>query len=369
MGKHPARRRAEAKASRAAVTIHDVARRAGVSTATVSRAIADPERVAPATREAVIAAITATGYAPNAAARSLRARSTKMVLALLPGIGNSFYTPILNAIEEALSRSGYGMIMGDTRRDHSREAHYDLLVRGGQVDGVLLLTGRLPSPDFASLDATIPINLLCNDIPGFSGLPVVEIQNHEAAETLVTHLLSLGHRRIGHALGPVENAETHGRYSGYAAALAKAGIAVDPSIVWQGAFTFEAGEHVAREYLAHADRPTALFTANDEMALGFMRTVKDAGLSVPRDVSVAGFDDIEYARYFDPALTTMHQPRAELGRIAAENLIARMAGEHQPQFQRIRLPCSLVVRDSTQRLQPATGATRRPRPSRAVPVA
>lgn len=347
MSEQPSRRRTERRAPRAAVTIHDVARRAGVSTATVSRALADPDRVAPATREAVISAIAATGYAPNAAARSLRARSTKMVLALLPGIGNSFYTPILNAIEEVLSHAGYGMIMGDTRRDRAREAHYDLLVRGGQVDGVLLLTGRMPSPDFASLDATTPITILCNDVPETTDLPLVEIQNHEASETLVDHLIGLGHRRIGHARGPADNIESAGRLSGYKAALKKAGIAFDRSIVWQGAFTFDAGVWVAHEFLKLADRPTAIFTANDEMALGFMKTVKDAGLKVPGDVSVAGFDDIEYARYFDPALTTMHQPRGELGRIAAENLLARMAGEGPATPLRERLPCTLIVRDST----------------------
>lgn len=344
------RTRSDLKGTRASVTIHDVARRAGVSTATVSRALADPERVAAATRAAVIAAIAETGYAPNAAARSLRARSTKMVLALLPGIGNSFYTPILNAIEEVLSRAGYGMIMGDTRSDRAREAHYDLLVRGGQVDGVLLLTGRLPHPEFAGLDANIPITILCNDIPGLETLPVVEIENHEAARTLVEYLVSLGHRRIGHALGPANNIEAKYRMAGYAAALAEAGIAIDESIVWQGAFTFEAGVRVARGFLDHSDRPTALFAGNDEMALGFIRTVKDAGLRVPEDVSVAGFDDIEYARYFDPALTTMRQPRADLGRIAAENLIARMSGGKSLP-RRTRLPCELVVRASVRPLR------------------
>jgi len=330
----------------ASVTIRDVARRAGVSTATVSRAIANPDRVAKTTREAVFTAIAATGFTPNAAARSLRARSTKMVLALLPGIGNSFYTPILNAIEEVLSLAGYGMIMGDTRSDGAREAHYDLLVRGGQVDGVLLLTGRLPHPDFARLNATVPITIICNDIPGLEALPVIEIENHEAAHALVTYLVELGHRRIGHARGPMDNVESHYRRSGYIAALTEAGIAVDDSIVWQGAFTFDAGVRVARAFLDHAERPTALFAANDEMALGFIKTVKDAGLSVPQDVSVAGFDDIEYARYFDPALTTMRQPRAELGRLAAQNLIARMGGQGKTLPQRTRLPCTLIVRDS-----------------------
>ena len=348
------------KGGRPSVTIRDVARRAGVSTATVSRALANPDRVAAATRAAVISAIAETGFTPNASARSLRARSTKMVLALLPGIGNSFYTPILNAVEEVLSLAGYGMIMGDTRMDHAREAHYDLLVRGGQVDGVMLLTGRLPHPSFAELDATVPITLICNDIPGTKNLPVIEIDNHEAAQVVVRHLIDLGHCRIGHAVGPTDNVEAVSRLAGYRSAHGEAGITVDESIVWQGAFSFDAGVRVAHQFLTHRDRPTAMFTANDEMAMGFIRTVKDAGLHVPADVSVVGFDDIEFARYFDPALTTMHQPRAELGRLAAESILARMAGtSHGP--LRTRLKCTLMVRDSA--AEPAPSVPRGQKPA------
>lgn len=335
-----------ARGSRRAVTIREVARRAGVSTATVSRALADPERVAENTRAAVIAAIAETGFTPNAMARSLRARSTKMVLALLPGIGNSFYTPILNAVEEVLSLAGYGMIMGDTRHDRAREVHYDKLVRAGQVDGVMLLTGRLPDPGFAALDDSVPITLVSNDIPGLEGLPVIEVDNRDAARRLVEYLVGLGHRRIGHAIGPDDNIEAHHRHDGYRDGLAASGLPLDESIVWQGAFRFDAGVEVARRFLDHPDPPTALFASNDEMAMGFIRAVKDAGLDVPGDVSVAGFDDIEFARYFDPGLTTMHQPRAELGRLAAETLLARMAGSTNVP-SRTQLKCTLMVRDST----------------------
>jgi LacI family repressor for deo operon, udp, cdd, tsx, nupC, and nupG len=279
-----------------------------------------------------------------------------MVLALLPGIGNSFYTPILNAVEEVLSLAGYGMIMGDTRMDQAREAHYDSLVRAGQVDGVMLLTGRLPHPSFAELDTTVPITLICNDIPGLEGLPVIEIDNHNAAHQLTTYLIGLGHRRIGHAIGPTDNIEAGYRLAGYRDALVDAGLPADDSIIWQGAFRFDAGTDVAHKFLAHPDPPTAMFMSNDEMAMGFIRSVKDAGLGVPDDVSVAGFDDIEFARYFDPSLTTMSQPRAELGRIAAENIVARMAGTSAAPI-RTQLKCTLVVRDST--AAPCPAARRR----------
>ena len=149
-----------AHGGRRSVTITDVARRAGVSTATVSRALGKPDHVAEETRAAVFSAIQETGYIPNATARSLRARSTKMVLALLNGIGDSFFTAILNAVEEALFEAGYGMVMGDTRGDTARESHYDRLVRSGQVDGVLLFSGRLPDASFVDLDTSVPLTLV-----------------------------------------------------------------------------------------------------------------------------------------------------------------------------------------------------------------
>ncbi len=328
-------------------TIRDVARRAGVSTATVSRALAAPEQVAEPTRTRVFAAIEAIGYTPNAAARSLRAQSSKMVLALLPGLGNSFWNVIINATEEVLTREGYGVIFGDTRNDPRREAHYDQLVRGGTVDGVLLFAGRLPREGFALLNETIPITLVCNEVPNLSNLPLFEIDNHEAARQMTEYLIGRGHRRIAHIAGPSPNPEAAERIRGYSDALTAAGIAFDESLVWPGNFSFASGARAAERYLAMTDRPTAIFAASDEMAIGCLKALKDAGLSIPKDVSVAGFDGIDYSAMYDPALTTIIQPRAELGRLAAENLVRRMRREDMSDAPtRTRIPCSLVVRES-----------------------
>ena len=332
---------------RRSVTITDVAHRAGVSTATVSRTLAMPERVAEEKRAAVFSAIRETGYTPNATARSLRARSTKMVLALLNGIGDSFFTAILNSVEEALFDAGYGVVMGDTRGDSARESHYDRMVRSGQVDGVLLFSGRLPAARFGELDAVVPLTLVCNDIPQLS-VPFVESANRDAARTLVEYLIGVGHRRIGHITGPMRGPEADDRLAGYRQALDAAGIAFDPRLVWPGNYRADGGaDAAARFFLPMADRPSAVFAANDESAIGFIKTVRDAGFSVPEDVSVAGFDDIGYAGLFDPGLTTMHQPRAELGQVAARILVQRMTGKGDPSPPRItRLPCTLVVRES-----------------------
>ncbi len=358
MGKGRDDQSPRAQAVRRSVTITDVARRAGVSTATVSRTLAMPDRVAEKTRDAVFAAIRETGFIPNATARSLRARSTKMVLALLNGIGDSFFTAILNAVEEALFEAGYGMVMGDTRGDMARESHYDRLVRSGQVDGVLLFSGRLPAARFGELDAVVPLTLVCNDIPQLS-VPFVESANRDAARMLTEYLISVGHRRIGHVSGPMRGPETDDRIAGYRDALDAAGIAYDPCLVWQGNYRSESGGAAAvQNFLPMAERPTAVFAANDESAIGFIKAVRDAGLSVPEDVSVAGFDDIGYAALFDPGLTTMHQPRAELGRVAAEILVTAhdrrrrtaAATDHAPALHpdRARQRCTTAGRSRRQ---------------------
>src|SRR5262245_35619712 len=331
-----------------AVTIFDVARRAGVSTATVSRALAAPAQVTEATRSKVFAAIAETGYTPNVTARNLRSKSTKMVLALLPGLGNSFWNVIINAVEEVLTKAGYGVIFGDTRNDPWRENHYDQIVRGGQVDGVLLFTGRLPREGFALLDRTIPITLVCNEVPGLEDLPLFEINNRDASRMMTEHLIACGHRRIAHISGPATNLEAVERIRGYSDALTAAGIPVNEDLIWPGNFNFVAGAKAAEHFLAMDEKPTAIFAGSDEMAIALIRGLKDGGYSVPRDVSVAGFDGIDFSAMYDPALTTVLQPRAELGRLAADNLVRRMNRDADPEPpRRTRIPCTLPIREST----------------------
>jgi LacI family transcriptional regulator, repressor for deo operon, udp, cdd, tsx, nupC, and nupG len=344
MARGPQRRR---RSNGGGITIHDVARRAGVSTATVSRAIAMPDRVSVETRRQVAKAIAETGYTPNASARNLRVRSTRMVLALVPGMTNTFFTPILNAIEDVLSAAGYGLIIGDTRNTKTREAHYARLIRAGQVDGVILLTGHMPREnEHAGIEDAAVTTLVCVDIPR-SGLPVFHTANRAAAREMVAYLIGKGHRRIAHITGPKGNIESSERIAGYKEALKAAGIPFDPGLVWQGAFLQGTGSSTSRAFLAQADRPTAVFAANDEAAVDFIRSVEREGLSVPDDVSVAGFDDIEYLQYFEPGLTTMRQPRSELGRLAATDLLKRMQrdGADIPPA-RVQLPCELIERGS-----------------------
>lgn len=281
----------------------------------------------------------------TAAVVSIRPES-KMVLVLLPGLGHSFFSVIINALEEVLLEAGYGVIFGDTRDDPRREAHYVRLVRAGLVDGVLLFSGRMPQADFA-LGQTVPITLVCNDIADMKDVPVFEIANRDGARMMVEHLIGVGHRRIAHITGPATNIEARERASGYTDALTAAGIPVDESLIWAGNFNFVAGAKAAARFLALAERPTAIFAASDDIAIGCMKALKDSGLRIPEDVSIAGFDGIDYSAMYDPALTTVLQPRAELGRLSAGNLLRRMrreAPEETP--KKTRIPCSLIIRGS-----------------------
>lgn len=339
----------------AAATILDVARRAGVSTATVSRALAVPDRVAEETRAKVIAAIAATGYTPNASARNLRARSTKIVLALVPDLNNTFFTPILNAIEDVLSAAGYGMIIGDTRGNARKEAHYTRFIRAGQVDGVILFTGHLPCDgDMTPALQRVPIALVCQEIAGDDRFSVFDVDNRDAARRAVAFLADAGHRHIGNIAGADHNIEARERLIGFRDGIAALGLAIDEEAIWPGGFRFENGVAAAKRFLALKKRPTAIFAAADDAAIGFIRTVRDAGIGTPEDVSVISFDDIDYARVIDPPLTTMRQPRGELGRLAAADLLARM-GRDAPDLPptRARLRCELVLRSSVRKIEGA----------------
>lgn len=272
---------------------------------------------------------------------------SKMVLVLLPGLGHSFFSVIINALEEVLVEAGYGVIFGDTRDDPRREAHYVRLVRAGQADGILLFSGHMPQTDFALLSHIVPITLVCNDIAEMKDVPVFEIANRDAARMMVEHLIGVGHRRIAHISGPATNIEARERTSGYTDALTAAGIPVDESLIWPGNFNFVAGAKAAARFLALADRPTAIFATSDDIAIGCMKALKDSGLRIPEDVSIAGFDGIDYSAMYDPALTTVIQPRAELGRLSAGNLLKRMRREVPEETpKRTRIPCSLIIRGS-----------------------
>jgi LacI family repressor for deo operon, udp, cdd, tsx, nupC, and nupG len=333
-------------------TIADVARMAGVSTATVSRALRNAAAVSSSTQLKIRAAARSAGYEANVPPR---VRGTH-VLALIPRLGSPFFTPFLDAVTDLISEAGYCITVGDLHGSRRKEEHYARALHDGSFAGAILFNGRVPGFGIAGADARLPpiaMVLACNEIDGASRLPVFDVANRKAAQEIVTYLVGLGHRRIAHIRGPTVNVEADARFRGYQDALETAGLRVEEDLVWEGDFYLRSGAAVAGRFLASADRPTAVFSANDQMAMGFITEIKAAGFVVPRDVSVAGFDDIEYSAIFDPPLTTMRQPREEIGRLAAIELLRRIANPNlsEDSPRRVRLDCEMVIRGSTQALR------------------
>ncbi|MGO4833021.1 LacI family DNA-binding transcriptional regulator [Rhizobiaceae sp. 2RAB30] len=329
-------------------TIQDVARVAKVSTATVSRALSAPERVSEDTRRQVIEAIERTGYAVNQTARNLRRKQTGAVVVLVPNLGNPFFSRILAGIETTASKSGLNVLIADTRQPHAGAARLGEYLHNNRADGMIVLDGSL-SADFFSRPGRPPVVFCCewNDA---AGLPSVRCDNAGGAALAVHHLHQLGHRRIGHILGPSDNVLTHERRRGTEAALAELALPQHPDWIFAGDFSLAAGARAGQSWLALAERPTAVTFSNDEMACGFIAELHRHGVSVPADVSVVGFDDIDIAEQFIPALTTIHQPRNDIGEAAAAALIARIgegkAGFEMPEQTKV-LGVELVVRAST----------------------
>jgi LacI family transcriptional regulator, repressor for deo operon, udp, cdd, tsx, nupC, and nupG len=333
------------RGSRRPATIHDVAARAGVSTATVSRTLATPDLVSDEARARVLQAIKATGYTPNMAARNLRARRSMMVLVVVPNIANAFFAEVLRGIDDELVENGYGIIIGNLDNRREREARYVDLVLARQVDAVLLMSGRVPAGNGRLMsEAGVPLATICVDIFELS-FPSIMVDDQLASRTVVEHLVGLGHRHFGYLSGPAENRNEVGRREGFVAGLSAAGLDPGQAHYWQGDFMIQSGVSGAEQFLALKDRPTAVYAVSDSMAISFMKTVMAAGVRVPEDLSIVGFDGIEFAEFVTPTLTTIQQPRHEIGRTGARVLLEALANGTPPRS--VRLAAPLLIRDST----------------------
>lgn len=328
-----------------AATIRDVALRAAVSTATVSRVLSRPERVAAATRDRVLQAVRDLGYAPNSAAKSLRTLRAAKILVTVPDISNPFFSMIIRGVEDAAQAAGYAVLLGDTRHDPEREELYAAMLGRREADGLIFLGHRLPdalTAMIADLGPRAPVVNGCEFSPDL-GVSSVHIDNAAAAGEMVEHLARLGHRRIGLLTGPLASPISRERLAGARAAAARAGVALAAA---EGDFSVESGAAGAALLLDGAEAPTALFCFSDEMAMGALALLRARGLSCPAAVSVAGFDDIRFARHLDPPLTTVRQPMTQIGRETVRLLLEILAGEtRRPEV--LTLPHALVARAST----------------------
>jgi LacI family transcriptional regulator len=326
-------------------TIYDVARLAGVSTATVSRALNGTGQVAQPKRVAIDAAVEQLGYRPNTIARSLVTRSTQTIALLLPELTNPFYAELVTGIQRLTLERDYTMLLCTTGFDAGQEERYLRLLRAKHVDGALVDGLVLPPERIARfVEDGFPIVCLDRDVDS-RAVPLVQVDNRMGARLATEHLLALGHTRIAHIMGaPLRISEE--RLLGYQGALAQAGVAPDSSLVALGNFT-ETGGHDAMEELLAADPGlTAVFAANDLSAIGAINAIVASGRSVPGDISVVGFDDLRLARYTSPPLTTIHQPASEIARHATDLLLGIIAGRRPGKLHHLFAP-DLVVRSST----------------------
>ncbi len=326
-------------------TIYDVARLAGVSTATVSRALNGTGQIAPATSAAIDAAVRQLGYQPSTVARSLVTKSTQTIALLLPDIANPFYAALVNGIQQRALAAGSTMLLCTTEGDPAREEQYLSLLRAKQVDGVLVDGLVLPPERIADfVRAGLPIVCLDRDIDSTS-VPLVQVDNRLGARLATQHLLSLGHVRIAHVAGAPGLRISDERVSGYREALVEGGVEHDSALMGVGYFTEEGGYEATRALLGASDL-TAVFAANDLSALGVMHAIAESGRSVPDDVSVVGFDDLRLAGHTTPPLTTIHQPAFEIAQRATQLLLDLAAGRDVPRRLHLLEP-ELVVRGST----------------------
>ncbi|MBV1706777.1 MAG: LacI family transcriptional regulator [Hyphomicrobiales bacterium] len=333
---------------RSTATMKDVALRARVSLATVSRAFAVPGSVSEALTQRIIAAARELNYTINVNARSLRSQSSGLIVVLIPDIGNPFFSVLLQGIEEQARAQGLAILIGDTHGDSELAATYARLLDTRRADGMILLNGTVPNRahDGARLKPQrYPVVAISERIPG-ADIAMVGINNRAASCEAVGHLAALGHRRIAHIMGPADNILTHERAQGYRDSILAHGCDMWPEAVQPGAFSIHAGRAAMAKLLDSAAPPTAVFAASDEIAIGAIIEAKARGLLVPDDLSVMGFDDIAYAESYDPALSTINQPRREMGRRAMVMLGALIADPDQRQADVI-LDHRLVVRAST----------------------
>jgi LacI family transcriptional regulator len=328
-----------------AVTIKEVARRAGVSVATVSRVLNRRDPVREETRAEVLAAVAALRYVPSGVARSLSMRQTDAIGVVLPDLHGEFFSEVIRGLDRVARGSGYHLLLSGS---HSDPAEVEAVLRAihGRVDGLIAM---LPDLDVAALADRLPPEIPVLLLNGAEGAPWggISIDNEGGALAVTRHLIGLGHRRIAFVGGPEKNSDARERLRGYQAGLAEAGL---EEWLEAGDFSEDAGYAAGRRLLAAARTstggPTAVFAANDATAIGILCALREGGLAVPGDIALAGFDDIPVARYVLPALTTVHVAIDELGRRAMERLLAALSGDTASLDLRERFPATLVIRES-----------------------
>lgn len=326
-------------------TIVEVARRARVSTSTVSHVLNGTRFVSPATRTRVEAAVAGLRYRPNALARSLRRGRSHTLGMIVPDSANPFFAEMGRAIELAAFEAGFSVILCNTENDRDKERLYLKVLAENQVAGVVLVAAGERDDSFESLaHGRLPVVAMDRERPGLA-LDTVLADHRLGGQLATRHLIGLGHRRIGCVTGPARLSPSVERLAGYRRALREADVPLDEALVVRGDFHAATGAAAARALLGSPGRPTAVFACNDLMAMGVLSAAAAAGLRVPADLAVVGYDDIELAPFTIPSLSTVAQPKREMGQEVVKLLLNRIGDGRLPP-QREVLPVSLRVRQS-----------------------
>jgi DNA-binding LacI/PurR family transcriptional regulator len=332
-------------------TVHDVARRAGVSASTVSHVVNNTRFVSDELRERVLTAMRELDYTPNAAARMLMLKRSHMIGLIVSDIRNPFFASVARGVEDVAQEQGYTLVLCNSDENAERETACLNALETRAIDGVLLASAGVASQQLARLvRAGYPIVLVDRDLPGL-GAPAILLDNEGAAYGAVKHLIAAGHQRIAMISGRASISTTTERVAGYRRALRESGVEFDDRLLVSGLSTSEGGAAAAEKVLDVDPPPSAIFSGNNLMSIGVLQAIENRRLVVPDDIAMVGFDDFPYpwSDAFRPHLTTVAQPTYELGRCAAELLVERLRGpkSHSNDGERVTLEGKLVIRESS----------------------
>ena len=332
-------------------TIRDVAKRAGVSVPTVSRVLNNHPKVASDLVKRVRSAIKALDYRPSRAAQRLRTQESTLVGVVLSDISNPFYIQVLRGIEDVLSREGMNLLVGNADGDAIHEAELISLMRSEHVAGLVIAPTHEVSPTIkAAIDDRLPVTIIDRRMRDCD-VDTVFADGKAGSHAAVSHLIALGHKRIGVISGPLHLSSAQDRYTGYLQAMSEAGLSVDANLTRFGDYRLESGHDLARELMNRRKPPTALFVANNQMTIGALNAIHEMDIRIPDEVAVVGFDDFDWAISLNPPLTTIAQSSYDIGVNAASLLLARIGDPD--------LPKRTVVLNTELKVRASCGAARK----------
>jgi len=327
-------------------TIRDVAAEAGVSIASVSKMLNDPNYGSPETRARVMAAVKKLGYHRNNIARSMVKGKTGMIALVIPDVRNPFFTAVARGVEDVANKYDYRVMLCNTDEDPTKQRNYIDVLRSKIADGFIIAVASEEDRYLKRVDREkLPFVFIDRECPSIPADAVV-VDNRDGAYKAVSHLTRLGHRRIGLIAGKRDTLTGRDRLRGYLDALRDDGLTVDETLIRDGGFTTEGGYEAARSLLAVGRGLTAIFVSNNAMTIGCLKALAEARVRIPDQIAVVGFDDSEWAEFFTPPLTVIRQPTYTMGTLAGEILFQRLEGSGPPERKEIVLKPELVVRES-----------------------